>query len=411
MQQRRNRTIWLIVIVVAAFFIIDPFQLLTTKAMPEYRTTDEMRTSISEFLAGSASPDDFLAEMLDRYDVVMLAPSGFRNPEYVKQQVDFLVDAIRTIHRVGATVIGFEYGAKRDQDRIDQLVTDTYFDEQLASDILFDYQVTAGYQEYIDVYRAVWQLNRSLSEDEEPLRIVALSNPPNYTAIESTTDVENPDVMRRVFAEGSPDAQIAETILQDIVPSADKAVVFTQAQHAFTRFEQESYTAGMANLGFANERTAGNLVYTALGDRVATVVMHGPIEDRRPRLGYGYPLGGLVESGIESLDAVNRRRGFLTADFPTPEAPIVSTVVQEGRDSEILFSEYTDGYIVLGAIGDYVPLTAIPDFITEDRLATAIRNFPGANPNAGREEVTVSQMNEFIAGTAQAMQQIFDAFK
>ena len=166
-------------------------------------------------------------------------------------------------------------------------------------------------------------------------------------------------------------------------------------------------TAGMADLGFEDAHTAGNTLYAEFGDRVVTVVMHGPIEDSRPRLRYGYPLGGLIETAVRALDPNDNHRGFATADFPLADAPIVSDVVQRSRDEEITFSQYADGYIVLGPIAEYTTLTPIPGFISEDRLAAAIQNFPGPDPG----DVTASDLNEFIAGNAQTMTQVFESFK
>jgi len=407
MQQRQTRAIWLIVIVVGFFFIIDPFGFFSGNPMPEYRTSNEKRAEILTFLTDSARPDDFVAGLVANHDVVMIGTSGYRSPQYVRQQVEFLVESIPTLYDSGVRILGLEYAAKRDQQRIDTLVTSSGFDEQVVSDILFDYQVTAGYEEYVDIYRAVWSQNQRLTGDEDPLRILALTDPPDYSLISGTDDVGNPDIMSQVFAGGTPDEQIAQTIMEEVIASGAKAVTFTAAQHAFTGFEQVTYTRGMAELGFDNARTAGNILRSELGDRVVTVIMHGPIEDSRPRTRYGYPLGGLIENAVRELDAHDNERGFLTADFPLAEAPIVSDVVQQSEDDEVLFSEYTDGYIVLGPIAEYETLTPIPGFIDEARLASAIRNFPGPDPG----DVSVADLNDFIAGNAQTMVRVFETFK
>jgi hypothetical protein len=406
MQRKQSRIVWLVVIIIAFFFLIDPFRLFTSRAMPQYRTNDEMKEEMIEFFRSAPEGMRFVVELAENHDIVMLAASGYRNPQFVKQEVDFVADLIPELQRAGVSLLGLEYAAKSDQDRIDALLTDVNFDVQLAREILFNHRVTAGYEEYVNLYRSAWAANRNLADDQEPFRIVALSDPPDYSLITRTQDVENPEIMQQVLRDGPTDDQIAGSLI-DLVSGGEAVVVFTEAQHAFTGFEQNNYTEAMTELGFEGARTAGNTLRERFGDRVVMVAMHGPLEDSRPKSGYGYPLGGLIESTIGELEPNQRTRGFLTAEFPLSDAPIISNVVQQNQDPEILFSDYSDGYLILGRIADYTPLTPISGFVTEETLDAAIAGFPGADPGT----ITVAQMNQFIADTAASMTDVFAAFK
>jgi len=128
--------------------------------------------------------------------------------------------------------------------------------------------------------------------------------------------------------------------------------------------------------------------------------------DTRSRVGYGYPLGGLLEKAFQELPEGARSAGFLTSASPYADAPLTSDSIQKDREEDLTFQEYADGYLMLASIGDYQPVTAIPEFITEERLPEAIARFPGTSPG----DVGVAEMNDYIAGNAESMSRIFEEF-
>lgn len=402
MQNRRSRIIWFVAIAIAFLFIVDPFRLFETNSIPQIRVNSEVEQQMVDYLASAPDAGGFVVSSFDTHDLVLLGETG-----YVKQQLEFLADLIPRLDAAGIHHLGFQYANRSDQDRIDELLTATTFDERLAEQILFDHMVIMGYEEHRAVFRAAWQVNRGKAEGEQPFRIVGLSHDIDYTLIEEQGDVEDAETLQRLFADGVPDAVMADTVMERIVEPGHRALVYTKFEHAFTDFVQPQYTQRMSEQGFPNQKRMGNILADRLGNRVMTTLFHMPVRDTRSRFGYGYLVGGAMERAIDELPEGATTVGFDVSASPYAEAPITSDTLTEGMEEDLTFERFTDGYLVIGSIAAYTPVTPIEGFITESNIARAREEFPGPDPG----EVTAGEMNEYIAGTASSLQRIFEEFE
>lgn len=402
MQNKRSRIVWFVALAIAFLFILDPFRIFEGSNIPEMRVNRELQEEMEAFLASADDASAYVVNSFESHDLVMLGETG-----YISDQLRFLADLIPRLDAAGVHRLGFQYANRDDQALIDELVTATAFDEALAERILFRHMVILGYEEHREVFRAAWRVNRSKAEGEEPFRIIGINRTPDYSLIEEQDDVEDPEVLRRLFADGVPDRVMVDTILREIVEPGFKGLVYTQLEHAFTDFDQPAYGATMAERGFPNERRAGNLLADRLGSRVTTVIFHTPLQDTRSRVGYGYPIGGILDAAYESLPEGVTSVGFNVAASPYAEAPITSDVLNEEREDDLTLQQLTDGYLLIGAIAGYQAVTPIEGFITDENIATARRQFPGPDPG----EVSAAEMNEFITGTAGSMTRILEEFE
>jgi len=403
MQQNRSRVIWFVAIGVVFFVFVDPFSLFERNNIPTMRVNSEIRESMVRFTNQAPTPERFVVEALqDDADVVLIGETGF-----VKQQLEFAASLIPELAEAGITHLGFQYARIEDQQLVDDLITATNFDEQLAEQILFNHMVILGYQEHVNVFRAAWQANRNRAEGEPPFRIIALGLTPDYTRINEQADAEDPEVLARVFARGIPDQAMAKAIQEQILDAGHKAAVYVKQEHAFTDFEQPIYAQNMEEAGFSNQKRAGNILRDRYGDRVIGALIHSPVRESRSQIGYGYPVGGVLDEIIEELPEGQKARGFYVAESPFADAPIQSDALTEGLDTELTFQELTDAYITIVPISEYVPVTPIEGFIDESNIERAIREFPGPNPG----DISPEEMNEYIAGSAATMSRIFEEFE
>jgi hypothetical protein len=402
MQNSRSRIVWFVAIALAFFFILDPFRLFESDSIPQMRVNQDIEREMIEFLATASEPTRYIVDSLASHDLVMIGESG-----YVKQQLEFLVDLIPALDAAGIRHLGFEYANSEDQDLIDELVTASSFDERLAERILFRHMTILGYAEHRAVFHSAWQVNRSKSDGEEPFRIIGVSHDLDYSLIVEQSDVEDQEVIGRVFAGGVPDEVMAETIMESIVEPGHRGVVYTKYEHAFTDFVQPRYGERLAEQGFPGQKRAGNILADRLGDRVMTVLFHMPLQDSRSRFGFGYPVGGLMEKAMEEVPQTVTSVGFDVAASPYADAPVTSNTITEGIEGDVTLQAFTDGYLIISPIAGYEPVTPIEGFITEENIAEARRQFPGPDPG----EVTVEEMNSYISGTASSLARIFDEFE
>ncbi|MFP4113485.1 MAG: hypothetical protein ACOC0E_01910 [Spirochaetota bacterium] len=402
MQNRRSRVIWLIAIGVAFVFILDPFDLFDTSNLPEVEVNRDVEQLMEEYLLSAPQASSYVVDLFADRDIVLMGETG-----YIKEQLDFLAALIPELDAAGIRHLGFQYANPEQQDEIDALVSGSSFDETLANRILFEHMVIMGYEELRNVFRAAWQVNRGKAEDADRFRIVGIGYTPDYSLIQDEDDVNDPEILRRIFEQGVEDEIMARNVIRMLVEPGHKAVVYTRLRHAFTGFRQVEYERQMDESGFPNQKRMGNTLADRLGNRVATVVFHSPVHDSRSRIGYGYPVGGLMERAFERLSDGRSSAGFTTSASPYADAPITSDVLTEGLEEDLTLGRFTDGYLLISEIDAYSPLTPIPGFISEANLDEARSEFPGADPG----DVGAADLNEFIAGTAQSMEQILNEFE
>ena len=404
MQQNRSRVVWFVIIAIGFLVIVDPFRWFEGDAIPRtLRVNSDVRQEMESFLARSPTAEQFVVDALEEHDLVLIGETGF-----VREQALYLTRLIPRLDEAGVRHLGLVHASLEDQSLIDELLTASSFDERLAHQILFNFQVIYGYQEYVEVFRSAWQVNRDREQGEQPFRIVGVGFTPDYSVIETEEDINDPEVLRQVFRNGIPDEEIAGVISEQLVEPGYRAAVYLQFPQAFTGFEQPLYRQNMEEQGFPNQKRAGNILRDRYGTRVISAIFHTPVRESRSRTGYGYPIGGVLDDIIATLPEGEHARGFFVADSPFSDAPISSDSLAQGlEEEELTFQRFTDAYLTLGPIASYTAVTPIPDFIDESNLATALQEFPGPNPG----DISVSEMNEYIAANAGQMTRILEQFE
>jgi hypothetical protein len=235
------------------------------------------RAELSAWLEKHGEPPDrYVVGLFADHDVVFLGEQ-----HRVRHDPLLVLALLPKVYEAGVHVLGYEFGRREDQPLIDSLLASSEWDEGLAREIVFRQFVAWGYEEYVDVYRAAWALNRSLLDGAPRFRILGLNDSPDWSQIRTQADRENPEVMRRVW-HGENEAMWAEPIVR-AVRAGDKVLVYCGIHHAFTRYRQPMIRDGTF-AGFGDVR-CGNHVWEALGDRVLTVYLRrgtAPRDTDRP---------------------------------------------------------------------------------------------------------------------------------
>lgn len=400
MQQKRSRAVWIIAIAIAFFFIVDPFRIFNGGKIPTARVDRETESALADFVRTAPNAADTIIAMLETSDLVLVGETG-----YAREQVQFAADLIPRLDSAGVRILGYQYADTEDQALIDGLLTAATFDEHLARQILFNHLTVFGFQEHVDIFRAAWEINRRKSSRDTPFRILALSNRLNYEAITDEDDIKDPAVMQAVFAAGVPDATMARILGTEVLDRGAKAVAYLQLDHAFTALNRPGYEDDLRAVGFADVRRAGNALRASYGDRVVTAALHGPIQNSRSRIGFGYPTGGVLDRAVAQMGE-GATVGFTAAGSPFEQVPITGDIASEAGTETLALGGYADAYLVVAPLGGLHAVTAIPDFITESNLDEAVRRFPGVRP----ENPSVKDLNDFIAGNAASMARVFAEF-
>jgi hypothetical protein len=324
----------------------------------------------------------------------------------IRQNVQLVQALIPRLYKAGVRNLGIEYALSDDQKDIDALVTGPAWDESKARAITFDWLVTWGYQEYIELYKAAWQLNHGLPAGARRFRVVGLNVRQYWEFLKSNKDLGDPQIVAKIFARGVPDAHMAEVIDREFLQKGEKALVYCGTQHIFTRYRSGEYERNAAAMKLPEVRRAGNLIHEKIGARAFCISLHAPWPDKNQGNGLAYPAEGVIDALITALPADKRNAGWDAAGTPLGALPVRTGSYPEGAAGMTL-ADLFDGYIIQGPIADYTTVTPIKDFVRPEDADRAARDFPGVKTTPP----TVAQVNQSIEDDVQAVGKLLAPFK
>jgi len=295
-----------------------------------------------------ATPEDYVISKFKDHDYVFIG-------EYhrIKQDVDLILNLIPQLYKNGIYNLAIEFGDYQYQNLADSLLNLPYFDRKLADLIMFKTFPIWGYKEYIDIYKAAWDLNHSPHSGTAKFRIInvgCLYNP-------CTKDH---------FNGYNPDVFMANVILKELVSKKQKALIYSGNHHAFTKYHQPIYDFKKDSLkGFSTTRM-GNVIYDSLKERTFNIYLHaGWISSKGFDSPCVLPVNGVIDTVMNYF--TDKRVGFDVYNSPFGKLTANDTYYAFGYPNFTL-DEYCDGYIYQNAFKNYKPITMEEGFISNDNI-------------------------------------------
>jgi hypothetical protein len=336
------------------------------------------------------TPEEYVIQTFRDHDVVCIGEQ-----HRIKHDVELIQRLIPRLHENGIYVLGTEFGRREDQALIDSLLVAPVWDEDLARRITFLQYVFWGYQEYVDVYRAAWEVNRNLPRSARRFRILALGDSPHWSYIEKLEDRESPEIMKKVWG-GQGEDLWARVILDEVVAKGEKALTYSGIHHAFTEYKQPNWSAERQQFIRFEDQRMGNFLYREIGKRAVTIFLHGPWNSAE---GYEAPLvqpaDGIIETVMAEVEPEFQRVGFDTRGSPLGALPGETSIYKYGYDGFNL-GMFCDGYIYQMPISRFQGVTPIEGFINVSNIEDARR----AAPNPEFRNATIEQFEAAIAEAA-----------
>jgi hypothetical protein len=258
---------------------------------------------------------------------------------------------------------------------------------------MFDFGSDWGYREYMDIYRAAWEVNHNLASNAPRFRVVNLNAYMDWSVVTTAADRDSREIMKKVFPEGDNDKVLAETIIREFVEKGQRALVYSGIHHAFTRYKQPICDQGKV-VGFVDDRM-GNRVCQKLGDRVFTICLHAPWRDKLYQKEM-YPAGGVIDAFFAGESRL-RPVGFDLAGTPFGELAGPDSLYEQGYDPFTL-KLYADGYIFTKPISEYQGVTVDEGFITDANFKRAVEQIP--NPEFKNRVTSIAMLVQAQKGEA-----------
>jgi hypothetical protein len=293
----------------------------------------------------------------------------------VRQHVTLVSGLIPRLHKRGVNILAIEFARRIDQPLIDSLLNAPVYDEKLARQITMQSEVQWGYQEYVDLYEAAWQVNRKLRPGAPRFRILGLGGSPDWSVIKKRADLDSVQVRRAVW-HGETEKDWANLLIDSVLAKGQKALVYCGTHHAFTKYAQPIVSNG--KLVRKEDSRFGQYLYAYAPKRIFMIALHGQWSGTA---GYGsppvLPADGVLDRALEAAGTKWKRVGFDLNG--TPFGVLVSeTAVYKHGYEPFTLDEFADGYIYVGPIWQYEPVTPIADFIDESNIEYARAN--SSNP-------------------------------
>jgi hypothetical protein len=332
----------------------------------------EIKRDLIEYLKSHyQTPEDYVISKFKTHDIVFLGEW-----HRIKHDPELVQRLIPRLYSIGVDYLGFEFARRVDQPLIDSLLSAPVYDEQLARLIVFKQFVHWGYQEYIDIFKAAWNLNHSLPSDSRRFRILGLGNSPDWSFVKTQDDRDKGEVMRKVW-HGETEEDWAKVLLDVVISQGEKALVYCGIHHAFTEYRQPIAVDGKF-IRFGDVRV-GNYIFQKVGKRTITICLHAPWVNAN---GYDKPLvlpaDGYIDTLLNQIEPEYQRVGFDLKGTPFGKLPGETSLYKFGYDHFTLETIY-DGYICQGPLSSYKGVTPIKDFVNERNLQEARAQSP--NPD------------------------------
>jgi len=281
-------------------------------------------------------PVRYVIGKFSTYDIVMLGEN-----HAIKENLDFVTGLIPSLYKAGVYNLGMEFGASEMQSRLDSLINAPQYDEQVARDMMYFYNVGWAYKEYPEIYRAVWRFNKSLPAGARKFRIVNLSYQYDWSSFDPQRTPEN---MAKVFHKGPVDKFRAEIVEKEIIDKKEKALLYVGSVHAFTKFKMGILKMNNVNFTDYDDGFLGNWLYKKYPEKVFNINLHCSLFGRPDkRVAEVSPANGALEQIMKEMKY--EPVGFDMIHSPLALLSDNSTYSQGYKDFTI--GQLFDGYIFL----------------------------------------------------------------
>lgn len=349
---------------------------------------NDPQTLVRYIQEAGQSPQDYLVKKFSQYDVILLGEQHL-----IRENLLFLQRLIPTLYANGIYTIGMEFGAYENQQKLDSLLQSEDWDEALAQQMMFHYNVTWAYREYVDVAKAAWEFNQALPKNAKHFRILNLSYIFSWDAFEG---YRNAETMSKVFTKGTVDQFRARVIEKEVLSRNEKILALVGTPHAYTKYGSPFFLYNADNFYSFDHNWLGNRLYASYPTKVFNIILHQPfakiIDNQYIQIS---PLDGLMEELIQQNG--NKAVGFDLCDSPVGKLSDHS--IHSKGYSNFTIGQLFDGYIFLKPLKELKACTVIDGFVNETNVQQAIKQFP--DPDWHGKKKSLEELNDFIVKNAE----------
>ncbi len=334
-------------------------------------------------------PVDYAVEVAKKHQITI-----FGEVHHIQDDLLFLNRIIPELyHRAGVTCIAMETCVVEDQAQLDKLVTSDRFDSDLALQIARNQGWKAwGDKEYWDVFKTVWQLNKSLPEGKEKMRVIGIDfkwDGPSFGMVGTSQECAGGPPWEKLrflrLFDDFPlmikrDEVMARNVEKEIIEKGKRGIVWVGFNHDYINYRQARIINKKV---FSEWSRMGFMLHQKYGDQVFHIRLH---------TSYNSPMiAKLIERAAAERE--NAPVGFDVVGSPFALLRNSDSRYFRFRPG-VCFSDVASGYVYLNPKNKLKRCEWLSGYISRDMF---IKNKPFYEAECGHKLNNAKEANKGIA--------------
>ncbi len=327
-------------------------------------SADNRNKLVAAILKDSTDPFRYIADKFDTRSVVFLGELHKR-----KLDLEFFGNLIPYLYRVKhITIIGWEFGAADYQREADSVVTAAEFDRKKAIAIMRKSMYTWCYEEYLAIFKTIWQLNKTIPEGMEKIRFLQLNKPYNPRRLHSP-DVE----IRQEEGKTNFDNILPGIVEKEVIQANKKILIYCGLHHSLTRFRTPKF------LFIKDNGRAGQQLYEKYPEKIFQCCLLSPFPPRwfvynemtrKENYSYVFPFDGVFN---QLYDTLKRPFALNSIDPLFAELKDHNSFYAFDTWGGTKLRHFCDGIIMLESFDKTEPVSLIRDWVTSQEETEEVK--------------------------------------
>jgi len=313
----------------------------------------------ADFENNARDPYQYVLDEFNNHDIIFLGEN-----HRIRNDLRFMQKLIPLLYDKGIRNMGFEFALNRDSLLIKEVITNKdFFNQEKANQIIFNVSPYWGYKEYIDLFRAAWEVNKNLPDGAEKFIIYGIMHDFDFSLMKKRSDEFNEEIMLKIRkGVAKPEQFMANCIINNFVNKNKKALIYCGIHHAFTGYK-----------GHGNR--VGVIVKEKIGNKTMTISLHypwGSMEGSKHRI--VYPVNGYIDAFIRKYKSKEFAFGINVNNTSFGNLKDTTSIYINEKDLKL--SSFCDGYIYLNAFSMDEGVTVQDNFINGKNIKYAKTQLP-----------------------------------
>ena len=316
----------------------------------------QIKTYLQDIDKEDSDPFKFVADKFDNHSVVFLGELHKRKQdlEYFSMLIPYLY------HAKKLNIIGWEFGAAEYQKDADSVVTASDFDRKKAITIMRNSMYDWCFEEYLNIFKTIWQLNKSITNPNEKIKFLQLNRPYNPNRLNSS----DKKISLEEREKGNFDNILPGIVEKEVISQNKKILIYCGLHHSLTKFKTPKF------FFLKDKGRAGQILYEKYPGKIFQICLLSPFPPRwyiykeltqSQNYKFVYPFDAVFD---QLYDTLKRSFAINSSDPVFANLKDYNSFYAFDTWSGIKLKNFCDGAIMLASFDKIEPINIIPDWVT-----------------------------------------------